>query len=123
MNNETTSFFKMSDKVYDFLNGLVKYVFPGLATLYLGLSEFWGLPNPVAIAGSITLLATFIGGLLAISKRPYLAVNSSTDGDLLVDLREDGEDLLTVALEKPLDDIRGRDSVTFKVVTNGAPRE
>lgn len=121
--NTITPLFQMSDKVYDFLNGLVKYVFPGLATLYLGIAAFWGLPNPEAIAGSITLVATFLGGLLAISKRAYLAVTPQYDGDILVDMQEEGEDLLTLALENPIEDIRSRGTVTFKVVTDGSTRE
>lgn len=121
MSKETTTFFKLSNGTYDFLKGLVQYVLPGLATLYLGLAAFWGFPNPEAIAGSVTLLSTFLGGLIGISKRGYLAMTPTYDGDVLVDVNEEGgEDYLTLSLDRPMDEIKALDSVTFKIVRNKA---
>lgn len=122
MTEQTTvsPIFEVSNKVYDALLALVKYVLPALATLYLGLAAFWGFPEPEAVAGTITLVTTFLGVFLGVLKRKYVALHPEPQaaGDILVDVTEEGYEALTVALDKPLDDIRGRDSVTFNVVTN-----
>lgn len=121
--SENSSLFKVSNEVYDFLSGLVKYVLPGLAALYLGLAAFWGFPKPEAVAGSITLLATFLGIFIGVSKSAYTGEGPKLDGELLVDIREEDGDFLTVALDSPIDSIRDQELVTFKVVTNRAPQE
>lgn len=118
-----TALFQMSDKTYDFLNGLVKYVLPGAATLYLALAALWVLPYGEQVSGTIMAITTFLGIIIGISKRSYLALPPTYDGDVLVDAREEGEDLLTLALERPVEDIRNLDSVTFKVVRNSSPQE
>lgn len=122
-----TPIFEISDKAYDVLSAAVRYVLPGLATLYLGLAGFWILPNPTEIAGTITLVTTFLGIFLSISKRRYIALNPTPStnesvGDILLDLNEEGNQALTVALEKPLDELnlQDKDHVVLKVVRTGA---
>lgn len=122
-NAEATHFFKLSDQVYDVLSGLVKYVLPGAATLYLALAALWVLPAGEQVAGTIMAITTFLGIILGISKRSYLALTPATDGDLLVELQEEGSDYLTVALDRPLDEVKGLDVLTLKVVTNKSAQE
>ena len=63
--------FKLSDKVYDVLVRIVKYVLPALGTLYFGLSQIWGFPYGEEVVGSISLIATFLAVCLGISTISY----------------------------------------------------
>lgn len=63
----------MSNKVYDRLKFIAQVVLPGLAVLYLGLAEIWGLPYGEAIAGTIILIDEFLGTILHISTKKYNA--------------------------------------------------
>ena len=61
----------MSNKVYDILKWVALVVLPALATLYLGLGNYWNLPFPEEIAGTITLIDAFLGTILGISSVNY----------------------------------------------------
>lgn len=120
---EVTTLFQMSDRTYDTLKGLVLYVLPGLASLYMGLAVLWGLPYAEPIAGSLTLLATFLGAIVGISKKKFIALAPpplESSGDILVDIQEEGEDYLTLSLDRPVDEIKEQDTVMFKVVRTRA---
>lgn len=61
----------MSNKVYNILKWVAMIVLPALATLYLGLSNVWGLPYGEEISATITLVNTFLGAVLMISTSQY----------------------------------------------------
>ena len=61
----------MSNKVYNFLKWIAMIVLPALATLYLGLSNVWGLPYGEEVSTTITLINTFLGTVLMISTNQY----------------------------------------------------
>lgn len=61
----------MNDKVYNFLKWIAMIVLPALATLYLGLSNVWGLPYGEEVSTTITLINTFLGTVLMISTNQY----------------------------------------------------
>ena len=61
----------MSNKVYNFLKWIAMIVLPALATLYLGLSNVWGLPYGEEVSTTITLINTFLGTVLMISTNHY----------------------------------------------------
>lgn len=61
----------MSNKVYDILKWIALVVLPAIATLYLGLSQYWRIPYPEEIAGTITLIDAFLGTILGISSIQY----------------------------------------------------
>lgn len=61
----------MSNKVYDILKWVAMIVLPALATLYLGLSNVWGLPYGEEVSATITLVNTFLGAVLMISTNQY----------------------------------------------------
>lgn len=61
----------MSNKLYDILKWIALVVLPALATFYLGLSNYWNIPYPEAISGTIMLFDTFLGALLGISSIKY----------------------------------------------------
>ena len=61
----------MSNKVYNFLKWIAMIVLPACATLYLGLSNVWGLPYGEEVSTTITLINTFLGTVLMISTNQY----------------------------------------------------
>ena len=61
----------MNNKVYDILKWIAMIGLPALATLYLGLSNVWGLPYGEEISTTITLVNTFLGAVLMISNTQY----------------------------------------------------
>ena len=61
----------MNNKVYDVLKWIAMIVLPALATLYLGLSNVWGLPYGEEVSTTITLVDTFLGTVLMISTNQY----------------------------------------------------
>lgn len=66
----------MNNKVYDILKWVAMIVLPALATLYLGLSNVWGLPYGEEVSTTITLVNTFLGAVLMISTNQYNKNNS-----------------------------------------------
>ena len=61
----------MSNKTYDVLKWVALVVLPAAATFYLGLGNYWDIPYPEAIAGTITLIDAFLGTVLGISSVQY----------------------------------------------------
>lgn len=61
----------MSNKVYNVLKWIAMIVLPALASLYMGLAALWQLPYGEEIAGTITLVDTFLGAVLMISTSQY----------------------------------------------------
>ena len=61
----------MSNKIYNVLKWIAMIVLPALATLYLGLSNVWGLPYGEEVSTTITLINTFLGTVLMISTNQY----------------------------------------------------
>lgn len=111
-----------SNATYDFLNALVRYILPGLATFYFAISQIWGLLYAEEVVGTIAAFELFAGGLIALARRGWKYEvedeEDSFDGDLLVDMQEEGTDLLTVALDLPVDEVRGQDDIRLRVITS-----
>lgn len=61
---------EMSNEVYDALKWVVITGLPALATLIIGLGKLYGF-DPSTIAGTITLLAGFLGTCIGISSVKY----------------------------------------------------
>ena len=61
----------MSNRVYDILKWIALVVLPALSALYIGLGQFWNIPYPNEISGTIMLIDTFLGTILGISSIRY----------------------------------------------------
>lgn len=81
----------LSNKVYDKLKFLVQVLLPGLAALYVGVVQLWNVdnwPDSTAVAGTIALIATFLGLFLTASARQYegagdlVVTTDATDGTM-----------------------------------------
>lgn len=66
-----------NNKVYDFLKYVSLVVLPAIATLYLTLSNIWGLPYGTEIAATITAIDTLLGALIGVSSERYKKENGS----------------------------------------------
>lgn len=62
---------KLSNKVYDILVYITRYVLPGLGTLYFALSQIWGLPYGEQVVGSLAAISSFLAVILGISSYTY----------------------------------------------------
>ena len=62
---------KLTNRLYNILKYVALIVLPALATLLLGLGELWGIDIMPKIAGTVTLLATFLGAILQVSTAKY----------------------------------------------------
>ena len=65
------------NSVYDVLKYVSLVVLPAIATLYLTLSNIWGLPYGTEIAASITAIDTLLGALIGVSSERYKKENGS----------------------------------------------
>ena len=61
----------LDNKTYDLLKWIALVALPALGSLYFGLAKIWGLPFGEEIVGTITVIDTFLGGLLKISTDNY----------------------------------------------------
>lgn len=62
---------KLSNKVYDVLKWIARYLLPALGTLYFALAGIWGFPYGEQIVGTVTALDAFLGVILGISTAQY----------------------------------------------------
>lgn len=110
----------LSDSVYTTLKHTASILLPAAAALYVGLAQFWHFPKPEEVAGSIALVNTFLGALVALSTRSYNNSDTKYVGKMMVD--DTGE--RTVVQLKLNDDVDARDvlkmpTVSFKVQDTG----
>lgn len=104
----------LSNKLYDKLKFTVQVLLPGLAALYLGIVQLWdpaNWPDPTKVAGTIALLATFLGLFLTASARQYDGA-----GDLVVTTdATDGEVYLAADLNKHPNAFKNKKNVVLNV--------
>ena len=62
---------KLSNKTYDVMKWVARYLLPALGTLYFALAAIWGFPFGEQIVGTITAVDTFLGVILGISTATY----------------------------------------------------
>jgi len=77
---------KLNDKIYNTLRWAVQIVLPAGGALYYALSQFWPVPEPDLVLGSVVAVSTFFGALLGVSNVQYMLNNESVKTDNLADL-------------------------------------
>lgn len=113
-----------SNANYDFMNAMVRYVLPAIGTLYFALSDIWNLPYATQVVGTIVALEAFFGVLIYLARRGWKMdegesigeLNQDYDGDLLVNVQEEGEDLLTVSLDIPIESVRTKENLNLRIL-------
>lgn len=103
---------KLNNSLYDFLNALVRYIMPAAGALYFGLSQIWGFPAAEEVIGTIALLSTFFGGLIALARNKW-----KPDDVLVVD--QNDPDGLRFGFEsgRRIEDLEDRKTLTLTVKT------
>lgn len=94
--------------VYDTFKWATLIVLPAASTLYAGLSAVWGWGFSGEVATSITVVCTFLGVILGLSKADYDAKDGGTNGTVKLG----GADA-QLTLDQPADP---GDKVTLKVL-------
>ena len=102
----------LGSKVYDTLKWITSIVLPAIATLYLALSQTWGLPHGEKIAATIMLVVTAMGSILQVSASQY---KKTGDGTITIDTSDPEKDRYHLALDIPIDEVTKRDQIVFKV--------
>ena len=72
---------KLSNKTYDILKWIARYLLPALGTLYFTLAGIWGFPYGEQIVGSITAVVTFLNVTLGISSAKYKKDMKEKEGE------------------------------------------
>lgn len=73
--------FMLSSQWYERLKWFVLIFLPALGAFYFGLSNLWpGLPSPVQVVGTISLVAVLLGTLIGISSKNFK--NNGADGSI-----------------------------------------
>lgn len=106
----------LNDKTYNVLKRLVQVVIPAISSLYFGLSQIWGFPATEQIVGTLALLATVLGGVVGYSSKRYMESDARFDGDAIVSTTDDGVTLYSLELNVPIDELKEKDELAFKVV-------
>lgn len=107
----------LSNSVYDKLKLTVQVVLPGLATSYLGLDLLWDLPKESEVAGTIAVIATFLGLFLVKSSADYEGA-----GDLVVTTdQKDGEVYLQADLNQHPDAFKNGKNVILNIRQQDIP--
>lgn len=94
--------------VYDTFKWATLIALPAASTLYAGLSVVWGWGFSGEVATSITVVCTFLGVILGLSKADYDAKDGGTNGTVKLG----GADA-QLTLDQPADP---GDKVTLKVL-------
>lgn len=143
----------ISDGVYDFLRYTVEFFLPALAVAYAGGAALWDWGYVTQIVGTIGVLGVFIGSIIKINQKRAREVviaekfdqgmaeaeaayearlaaakeqeihETRIAGDLILGTGDEELGLVTLALEKPLAEIEGRDEVSLRVKHINMPEE
>lgn len=70
----------LPSEVYDVFKWSTLIGLPAASTLYAGLSAVWGWDFSGEVATSITVICTFLGVLLGLSKADYTAKDGGVNG-------------------------------------------
>lgn len=62
---------KLSNKTYDILKWVARYLLPAIGTLYFALAGIWSFPYGEQVVGTVTAIDTFLGVILGISTAQY----------------------------------------------------
>jgi hypothetical protein len=83
--------FVINPKIYDFLKYVALVILPAAAALILGLGVLLNWSPATVAAGVVTLVDTFLGGILGKSASNYKQQAPNVFGDLIVAQDLDGQ--------------------------------
>ena len=107
----------MSNKAYDILKWIARYLLPAVATLYFALSQIWALPYGEEIVGTLAAVTAFLGVILGLSTAQYNKTNP-LDGTLEIDAFQKDKDTYRLSLSTGLDELKNKDIIQLRVDPN-----
>lgn len=110
----------LSNQQYNVLKWIALVFLPALAALYLGLAALWELPKPTEVAGTITLVDTFLGVLLNVATKRYNQSDDKFDGSMEIN-SNDTSIIHQLEISTPPEDLGKQDSIVLRVVKKDAP--
>jgi hypothetical protein len=105
----------LSGKMYDSLKWVAQYGLPSLGTLYFALAAIWGLGYGEQVIGTITALDAFLGVILGLSTRSYIASGAKYDGALVIDTSHPLKDTYSLEVSTPLEKVATKNEIVLKV--------
>jgi hypothetical protein len=109
----------LGDGVYNVVKRTATIILPALATLYYGLAVMWNFPEPDKVVASITLLNTFLGVLVQVSKKSYYASGKQYAGEIQVTTETSGQRIASLVVDGDPEDILNMSEATFKIQDTG----
>lgn len=106
----------VSDVTYDRLKKVVQFILPALGTLYFTLAQIWGLPAGEQVVGTIAAISLFGGVTLGLSKKAYNNSDAKYDGEIVLDPKDDGLQILGLDIPSTRATWDGKTDLTLKVV-------
>jgi hypothetical protein len=108
----------LSPDLYDRLKQTALIWLPAISALYFGLGQIWGFPKIEEVVGSIAVVDTVLGGLVAkASSNHRKATEGPAFGDILVGTTEEGGRVAQLQLnaDDPMSVLEKHDKVTLTV--------
>lgn len=105
---------------YNRVKWLAQIFLPAFGALYFGLADLWSLPKAYEVVGTITVVDTFLGVLLGLSASSYNKSDDKFAGSLVVNDEDDPEARTRMVFSKDLNELVGKDEITFKVERPGS---
>jgi Putative phage holin Dp-1 len=106
----------LNDKWYSILEYVARVVLPGMATLYLALSQLWSFPNGPQVVGTIVAVDTFLGLFLGVAMKKYDASDVAHQGTINV-IPTDTGTMYSLELNGDPAALADMSKVSFKVNT------
>lgn len=105
----------LSTSIYKKLR-LAQFVVPLLGSLYFGIGTIWGLSSVEEVTATVTVLVTFLAGLIKVSESVYDNSEARYDGDIVVKDDGQGNILYEMELNRDAGEFKDDKSIVFKVV-------
>jgi hypothetical protein len=105
----------LSEKLYNLFKWLVQIVFPSVSALYVGLAALYGWSNADKVAGTLALVAVFLGAVIGISAKNYRNSDQPYDGRMVVTTSPEGRKQVSLELDGDPHEIADKKTVAFRV--------
>ena len=124
----------ISDSAYDFFRNNVEVVLPAIGVFYVTIAQIWGLPFGDQVALTVNSLALLFGVIIKANKsraRNVQAVEAIIEaeqkadqyaGDLVIGTGDESMGLVTLALEKNVEEFANKDEIVLRVKNINVPR-
>jgi hypothetical protein len=105
----------LSNSVYNTFNMFVQLILPAALTLYVTLATIWHWDHVTEVTASVAPAMAFLGLILRISNKSYIASNDRFGGNIIVTENEDGVKTYSLEVNGDPAAISDQKEITFKV--------